>query len=68
MAAANAMVHWKRLQRLKRSGGSVSEELVTKTTGAGHGRGARDTWLPVLRPGQAVGRGGGGLGAEGATG
>ena len=31
MAAANAMVHWKRLQRLKRSGGSVSEQLVAKT-------------------------------------
>ena len=31
MASANAMIHWRRLQRLKRSGGSVSEELVTRT-------------------------------------
>jgi len=31
MAAANAMVHWKRLQRLKRSGGSVSEQIVAKS-------------------------------------
>jgi len=31
MAAANAMLHWRRLQRLKRSGGSVSEELVTRS-------------------------------------
>jgi len=31
MASANAMIHWRRLQRLKRSGGSVSEELVART-------------------------------------
>ena len=31
MASTNAMIHWKRLQRIKRSGGSVSEELVTRT-------------------------------------
>ena len=35
MAAANAMIHWRRLQRLKRSGGSVSEELVTRDSGEG---------------------------------
>ena len=31
MASTNAMIHWKRLQRIKRSGGSVSEELVTRS-------------------------------------
>lgn len=31
MASTNAMIHWRRLQRIKRSGGSVSEELVTRT-------------------------------------
>lgn len=31
MASTNAMIHWKRLQRIKRSGGSVSEELVART-------------------------------------
>eukprot|EP00094_Tigriopus_californicus_P012837 TCALIF_12412-PA protein Name:"Similar to TMEM104 Transmembrane protein 104 (Gallus gallus)" AED:0.11 eAED:0.11 QI:0/0.75/0.66/0.88/0.75/0.66/9/182/563 len=31
MAAANAMVHWKRIQRLKKSGGVVSDELVART-------------------------------------
>lgn len=34
MAAANAVIHWKRLQRLKRNGGrpgSVSDQIVTKT-------------------------------------
>ena len=37
MAAANAMLHWRRLQRLKRSGGSVSEELVTRSLQVGSG-------------------------------
>ena len=31
MASTNAMIHWKRLQTIKRSGGSVSEELVTRS-------------------------------------
>ena len=31
MASTNAMIHWKRLQRIKRSGGSVSEELIART-------------------------------------
>jgi len=48
MAAANAMVHWKRLQRLKRSGGSVSEELVSKSLQVQAMGGARES--PVHRP------------------
>lgn len=63
MAAANAMVHWKRLQRLKRSGGSVSEELVTKTLQVQAMGGARDTpGSPVLRPGTSSGGRGAGSG------
>jgi len=59
MAAANAMVHWKRLQRLKRSGGSVSEQLVTKTLQVQAMGGAREPpSSPLLRPGTSSAGGG----------
>jgi len=41
MASTNAMIHWKRLQRIKRSGGSVSEELVTRSLQAPANNSAR---------------------------
>jgi hypothetical protein len=67
MAAANAMVHWKRLQRLKRSGGSVSEELVTKTLQVQAMGVPRDTpGSPVLRPGTSSGGRGRGVPTGGA--
>eukprot|EP00092_Neocalanus_flemingeri_P014748 GFUD01015915.1.p1 GENE.GFUD01015915.1~~GFUD01015915.1.p1 ORF type:complete len:521 (-),score=128.06 GFUD01015915.1:235-1797(-) len=50
MAAANAMIHWKRLQRLKRSGGPVSEQLVARTLQVQAIGGARETpSSPLLR-------------------
>jgi len=56
MAAANAMVHWKRLQRLKRSGGSVSEQIVTKTLAVQAMGGARESSSsPQHRPGSSSG-------------
>jgi len=57
MAAANAMVHWKRLQRLKRSGGSVSEELVSKSLQVQAMGGARERESPVHRPSTSNRRG-----------